>query len=82
MEPDSCRGVWAEEDGIGDDYTWGKGFVFVWDRAYSTKELWSLSEGLVSGSAIFWPIFHLWLAILLESGGVTYFWGWGKCLGF
>ena len=37
MDTDSCRGVWAEEDGIGDDYTWGKGFVFVWDRAYSTK---------------------------------------------
>ena len=82
MEPDRYRGVWAKEDEIWDDYTWGKGFVFVWDRAYSTKELWSLSEGLVLGSAIFWPIFHLWLAILLESGGVTSFWGWGKCLGF
>ena len=81
MEPDTWRGVWAGEDRIGDDCPWGRGFVFVWDRVYYLEGLGLLLEGLVLGSAMFCPILNLWLTILLEGGGCSVFWGWGKCLG-
>ena len=64
-EPGSWRGVWAGEDGIGNDCPWGRGFVFVWDIVYCMKGLGLLLEILVLGSALFWPIFTIWPTLLL-----------------
>ena len=56
MDPASWRGVWVGEDGIGEDFPWGRGFVFVWDRVYYMEGLGLLSEEFVLGYTLFWPI--------------------------
>ena len=78
VEPDSWRGVWAGEDGLGDDCPWGRELVFVWAVVYSMEGLWSWSKGLVLGSTLFWPILPLWPTLSLEGGAVPFLGGGGS----